>query len=222
MNANSRRKWGGGIVALLAIVALIAFLWRAGLTRASAIASVAVLVVAIATLVAPYLFPVKSGGELPMNAARSEGSEGQMPAPANPALSGPATVPASTDVQTVQSGGSSSDPSAAHGAQRRSAQERGALPAMDGVIRRVLDLLIAAHLTQGESKQIAGNAGIDFHEVAWSADDALFWGTVLQRAHTAWTMERLFAAADRVFGDNPAWLAAKQDYLTARDGGSSG
>jgi len=187
MNANSRRQWGGGVIALLAIVALTAYLWRAGLTRASAIASVAVLVVAIVTLVAPYLFPVESGGEHPVNPARSEGSGDQKRAPANPALSGPATV-----------------------------------PAMDGVIRKVLDLLIAARLTQGESKQIAGNADIDFHEVAWSADDALFWATVLQRAHTAWKMERLFAAADRVFGDNPAWLAAKQDYLTTRDGGGSG
>jgi hypothetical protein len=87
---------------------------------------------------------------------------------------------------------------------------------VDEIIRDLHRLFVAAHLSQGDSKQIARDAGIDFHEVSWSADDALFWATVLQRAHTAWTMEKLFAAAGRVFGDNPAWQAAKHEYLTAR------
>jgi hypothetical protein len=87
---------------------------------------------------------------------------------------------------------------------------------VDEIIDELHALLVGAHLTQGESKRIARGAGIDFHEVSWSDDDALFWETVLQRAHTAWTMERLFAAADRVFDNNPSWQAAKQDYLTTR------
>jgi hypothetical protein len=88
--------------------------------------------------------------------------------------------------------------------------------AVDKMLLDLQRLFVEARLTQGRSQQIADNAGIDFHEVSWVHDDALFWATVLQRAHTAWMMEGLFAAADHVFGGNPTWLAAKRDYLTAR------
>jgi hypothetical protein len=58
---GDRVRWGGRILALLAIVALGAYLWRVGLTRGTEIATVLALIVAIMALVAPYLFPPQGG-----------------------------------------------------------------------------------------------------------------------------------------------------------------
>jgi hypothetical protein len=83
------------------------------------------------------------------------------------------------------------------------------------VISRSCNLLAWAHLSQTEAEQIAAKAGIDVSGVSWSAGPRDFWWHVINRAHTAWTMERLFEAADYVFGENPEWADAKQDYRTA-------
>jgi hypothetical protein len=86
------------------------------------------------------------------------------------------------------------------------------------VISRVLDLLIAAPLSKTESERIAARADIDVSGVSWSAGPSDFWWHVVRRAHTARTMERLFEAADYVFGENFEWADAKRGYRTAREG----
>ena len=232
---HGRIRWGGRILALLAIVALTVYLWHAGLTRASAIASVAVLLVAIVTLIAPYLFPTNSG------AAPGKVAADQAQVPSIPIPGGPATVPKSARAHAEQFGALPEDPSTTRGTLDWSAEAtveatpafrqslgrpavsaRSSLPIMDGAIRKLRDLLVGANLTEGEAKRIVRDSGIDAQAAWWTFDPGSFWQAVLDRAHTAWSMENLFAAADPVFGSNPAWNAAKQDYLVAREGGISG
>ena len=89
------------------------------------------------------------------------------------------------------------------------------LPSAADAIRKLRDLFVAANLTEGEAKRIARDSGVDAQAIWWTSDPTSFWETVLDRAHTAWRMEYLFAAADPLFGDNPAWTDAKRNYLTA-------
>ena len=201
MNANNRVRWGVGMVTVIAIVALIVYLWRAGLTRAAEISGVGVLIAVIVTPVAAYVFRT--------------GSEGQERAPGMTPSRGRTAVRGSTDPQAPRAGGSSGESSVAHGAQQRSARARGAPLPMEEVISGVVDLLIVAPLSKTESERIAARADIDVSGVSWSAGPRDFWWHVVNRAHTAWTMERLFEAADYVFGDNPRWADAKQDYRAA-------
>ena len=189
------------MVTVIAITGLMVYFWRVGLTRAAEISGVGALIVAIVTPIAPFLW--------------LKGTEGQERAPAMTAASGPAAVSGSAHAQAAQAGGSSEEPS---GAQQRPVRTTGAPPALNDAISRVLDLLIAAHLSKTESEQIAYTVGIDVSGVSWAEGPRPFWWHVVNRAQTAWIMEILFEAADHVFGGNPEWTAAKQDYLTARDG----
>ena len=86
---------------------------------------------------------------------------------------------------------------------------------MDDVIRKLRDLLVGANLTEGEAKRIVRDSGIDAQAAWWTTDPGSFWQAVLDRAHTAWSMENLFAAADPVFGKSPAWKTAKENYCAA-------
>lgn len=61
---SSRRIWIGRGVAVLALVVLAAYFSKVGWDAADKVASTMGLLVAIAALVAPYLFPIPdSGGE---------------------------------------------------------------------------------------------------------------------------------------------------------------
>ena len=87
---------------------------------------------------------------------------------------------------------------------------------MNEVINRLVDLLIGSNIGKTESERIASKkAGIDIVGVSWQASPQDFWWHVVNRAHTAQKMEKLFEAADQVFDENPKWAAAKQDYRTA-------
>jgi hypothetical protein len=88
---------------------------------------------------------------------------------------------------------------------------------VDSAIRKLRDLFVASNLTEEEAKRIVRESGVAAGAAWWTRDPTSFWNTVLDRAHTAWEMEELFAAADDVFGANPDWQQAKQDYLAARD-----
>jgi hypothetical protein len=57
MKSRSAWIWGGRIVALVAVALLAAYLWHVGLAKASGLASVLTLLVALVALVAPYLLP---------------------------------------------------------------------------------------------------------------------------------------------------------------------
>jgi hypothetical protein len=53
--------WTGRIAAVVVLAGLAAYLFSVGLDKADKLASVLVLLVAVATLVAPYLLPVPAG-----------------------------------------------------------------------------------------------------------------------------------------------------------------
>jgi hypothetical protein len=192
------------VVTVIAIVALIVYFWRVGLNMAAEISGVGVLIAAIMTPVAAYVFRT--------------GSDGQERVPGMRGPRGRTAVPRSDQPQASQAGDSSGESSVACGAQQRSARARGAPPTTDEVISRVLDLLIAAPLSRTESERIAAKADIDVSGVSWSASPSDFWWHVVRRAHTARTMEGLFEAADHIFGENPEWAGVKQSYRMARDG----
>src|SRR5690348_6905242 len=90
--------------------------------------------------------------------------------------------------------------------------------AVNEIITRLCDLLIAAPLSKTALHRTPPNADIDVSGVSWSASPSDFWWHVVRRAHTARTIESLFEAADHVFGENSEWADAKQSYRTARDG----
>lgn len=54
--------WGCRIAAVVLIVGLAAYLWSVGFDKADKLAGVLVLLVALATLLAPYLFPFPDSG----------------------------------------------------------------------------------------------------------------------------------------------------------------
>lgn len=55
--------WVCRIAAVVLIAALAAYLWSVGFDKADKLAGVLVLLVALATLVAPYLFPFPASGD---------------------------------------------------------------------------------------------------------------------------------------------------------------
>lgn len=57
---SKRWIWAGRLAATMVMVAIGVFLWSVGLTAASAIGSAFGLLVGLAALMAPYLFPVQS------------------------------------------------------------------------------------------------------------------------------------------------------------------
>jgi hypothetical protein len=88
---------------------------------------------------------------------------------------------------------------------------------VDDALRQLCDLLVQSISTEEEAKRIVRESGVASGVAWWTRDPTSFWEAVLQRAHTAWQMEELFAAADKVFGGNPDWRDAKRNYLVARD-----
>jgi hypothetical protein len=60
VKSRSGWVWGGRVIALAVLILLAAYLWRVGLARASALASVFALLVAVITLLAPYLLPTSA------------------------------------------------------------------------------------------------------------------------------------------------------------------
>jgi hypothetical protein len=69
---RDRIRWGGRILALLVIGAVVVYLWRVGLNRAAPIATVGGFLVAIVALVTPYLFPSEHNGTLRKRLAPNE------------------------------------------------------------------------------------------------------------------------------------------------------
>ena len=55
--STNSRVWAGRVAALAAIVSLVVWMYRSGLTRASAFGGAAGLIVALVSLAAPYLLP---------------------------------------------------------------------------------------------------------------------------------------------------------------------
>jgi hypothetical protein len=88
---------------------------------------------------------------------------------------------------------------------------------VEGAMRRLRDLLVDSIPAEEEARRIVRDSGLGATADWWYRDPTAFWDTALRRAHTAWRMERLFAAADEVFGSNPDWRDAKARYLAARD-----
>jgi Effector-associated domain 1 len=92
-----------------------------------------------------------------------------------------------------------------------------AAPSVDSAIEQLRNLLVESISSEEEAKRIVRRARVAPTVNWWTRDLASFWDTALARAHTAWRMEDLFAAADEVFGANPHWHEARARYLLARE-----
>jgi hypothetical protein len=87
------------------------------------------------------------------------------------------------------------------------------VPSALAELRRLLAELIPA---EDEAKRIVRDSGGTTTEDWWTKSPTSFWDNALAEAHRAWRMEALFASADEVLADNPAWCDAKAQYLEAR------
>jgi Caspase domain/Effector-associated domain 1 len=88
---------------------------------------------------------------------------------------------------------------------------------LSSALEQLRDILAEWIPQEEEARQVVRNSGVRAG-IAWKSYDSIsFWQTVLDHAHRSWSMEDLFAAADEVFGNNPDWWEAKQDYLAARE-----
>lgn len=90
-------------------------------------------------------------------------------------------------------------------------------PSLPSALQRLCDILAEWIHNESEARRIVRRSGVRIG-IGWNSDDSMsFWQVALDRAHRAWKMEELFAAADEEFGNNPDWHEAKRDYLAARD-----
>jgi hypothetical protein len=87
------------------------------------------------------------------------------------------------------------------------------VPSALAELRRLLAELIPR---EDEAKRIVRDSGDTTTEDWWTRSPISFWDSALAEAHRAWRMEALFASADEVLVDNPAWREAKAQYLEAR------
>jgi hypothetical protein len=112
--------------------------------------------------------------------------------------------------------GPSQAPTAAAGSSPGDADPIGAAISVQSALAELRCLLAELIPAEDEAKRIVRDSGDTTTEEWWTRSPTSFWDTALAEAHRAWRMEALFASADEVLGDNPAWREAKARYLEAR------
>ncbi len=131
------------------------------------------------------------------------GDDTEQPHKSNAVKSGPGPGPPKAGTAAAGSSPGDADPIGA----------AISVPSALAELRRLLAELIPA---ENEAKRIVRDSGDTTTEDWWTRSPTSFWDTALAEAHRAWRMEALFASADEVLGDNPAWREAKAQYLEAR------